>query len=143
MDIARGLSLRAAYGTLQALLVSECLCGAPSDDTGMIVLRDPSARLPRVLILLLTWVVVAGLFWVDLVGSQAGPTGTLLDAQVATELDLDELRDDVTVISLTEEELPAYLSPRIPRFSRLRTSTSEENPLPTRSLLSKLSVYRL
>ena len=110
----------------------------------MIVLRCPSSRPARVLILLLTWVVVAGLSWADLIGSQAEPTAASADAQVATELDLDELRDDATAISLTEEALPARLSPRTSSsFSHLRTSTSGEHPLPTRLLLSKLSVYRL
>lgn len=109
----------------------------------MIVLRCPSSRPARVLILLLTWVVVAGLSRADLIGSQAEPTAALADAQVATEPDLDELRDDATAISLTEEALPARLSPRTSSFSHLRTSTSGEHPLPTRLLLSKLSVYRL
>ncbi|HQR14300.1 MAG TPA: hypothetical protein PKW52_01775 [Nitrospira sp.] len=109
----------------------------------MIVLRCPSSRLPRVLILLLAWVVVAGLSWADLVGAQLEPTGALVDAQVATELDLDELRDDVTTISLTEEELPAPLSPQTSPFFHIGLAPSAEYPLPTRSFLSKLSVYRV
>ncbi|MCW5800317.1 MAG: hypothetical protein KIT40_17620 [Nitrospira sp.] len=110
----------------------------------MISLRGPSSRpIPKVLILLLTWVVVAGLSWADLVASQAEPTGALVDAQVATEPDLDELRDDGTAIVLTEEELPARLSPQTPPFFRMDVSAQGENPLPTRLLLSKLSIYRL
>lgn len=114
-----------------------------SDDPSMIVLRCPASRLPKVLILLLTWVVVAGLSWADLVGSQAEPTGALVDAQVATEPDLDELRDDGTAISLTEEELPARLSPRTPPFFQIGIPSLDDHSLPTRLLLSKLSVYRL
>ncbi|MGC3974317.1 MAG: hypothetical protein QM771_08065 [Nitrospira sp.] len=109
----------------------------------MIVLRCPSSRLPKVLILLLAWVVVAGLSWADLVVSQGEPTGALADAQVATEPDLDELRDDGTVISLSEEALPASLSPRPPSFFQTGISPPDENPLPTRLLFSILSVYRV
>ena len=115
----------------------------PSGDTSMIVLRCPSSRFPKVLILLLTWVVVAGLSWADLVGAQAEPTGALVDAQVATEPDLDELRDDGPVISLTAEELPARLSPEAHPTLRTGLSSQGEHPLPTRLLLSKLSIYRL
>lgn len=109
----------------------------------MIVLRCPSSRLPRVLILLLTWVVVAGLSWADLVGAQLEPTGTLVDVQLATELDLDELRDDATTISLTDEKLPASLSPQPSPFFHIGISASAEYPLPTCLFLSKLSVYRV
>lgn len=109
----------------------------------MIVLRHPSSRFPKVLILLLSWVVVAGLSWADLIGPQAEPTGAFADAQVATELDLDELRDDATAISLTEEERPARLSLQSPPFLHVSVSSPGENPLPTRLLLSQLSVYRL
>lgn len=115
----------------------------PSGDTSMIVLRCPSSRFPKVLILLLTWVVVAGLSWADLVGVQAEPTGALVDAQVATEPDLDELRDDGTAISLTAEALPSRLLPQTPSTFHLGISSPWKNPLPTRLLLSKLSIYRL
>ncbi|GAB1722098.1 MAG: hypothetical protein GDA65_05805 [Nitrospira sp. CR1.1] len=110
----------------------------------MISLRSPSSRLiPKVFVLLLTWIVVASLSWADLIGAQAEPTGALVDAQVATELDLDELRDDATTLSLIEEELPARLSAQtLPLFSAGR-SIPDENPQPTRLVLSKLSVYRL
>ena len=86
---------------------------------------------------------VCSLSWADLVGAQLEPTGALVDAQVATELDLDELRDDVTTISLTEEELPAPLSPQTSPFFHIGLAPSAEYPLPTRSFLSKLSVYRV
>lgn len=93
--------------------------------------------------LLLTWVVVAGLSWADLIGPQAEPTGALVDAQVATEPDLDELRDDGTAISLTAEELPAGRLPQTPSTFHIGISPSAEYPLPTRLFLSKLSVYRV
>lgn len=110
----------------------------------MISMRCGSSRLlPKVFILLLIWVVVGTLSWVDLIGLQAEATGALVDAQVATEPDLDELRDDATAISLTEEAFPARLSPQTPPFLVAALSFSGENPLPTRLLLSKLSVYRL
>ncbi|ODT44436.1 MAG: hypothetical protein ABS70_05515 [Nitrospira sp. SCN 59-13] len=109
----------------------------------MIVLRCPASRLPKVLILLLTWVVVAGLSWADLVGAQIEPAGALVDAQVATEPDLDELRDDGAPISLTAEELPARLSLQARSSCHIGVLSPGEIPLPTRLLLSKLSVYRL
>lgn len=97
----------------------------------------------RVFILLLAWVVVASLSWADLVGAQAEPTGALVDAQVATEPDLDELRDDGTAITPTAEELPAGLLPQTPSTFHIGISSSAEYPLPTRLFLSKLSVYRV
>lgn len=110
----------------------------------MIPMRCRSSRLiPKVFILLLTWVVVGTLSWVDLIGLQAEPTGALVDVQVATEPDLDELRDDATAIPLTEEALPARLSPKALPFLFAAVSFSGGTPLPTRLLLSKLSVYRL
>ena len=110
----------------------------------MISMRCRSSRLiPKVFILLLTWVVVGTLSWADLIELQAEPTGALVDVQVATEPDLDELRDDATAIPHTEEALPAHHSPQISPFLVAAVSFPGENPLPTRLLLSKLSVYRL
>lgn len=99
--------------------------------------------MPKLFILLLTWVVIVSLSWADLVGLQAEPSGALVDAQVATELDLDELRDDATATPLTAEELPAHLSRPTPPFLFAAIASPHENPPPTRLLLSKLSVYRL
>ncbi len=97
----------------------------------------------RVFILLLAWVVVAGLSWADLSGLHAETNGALADLQQATEPDLDELRDDATTIRAIAEWLPASLSLQAsPRVSRSPSSLGDA-PLPTRVLLSKLSIYRL
>ncbi len=97
----------------------------------------------RVFILLLVWVVVASLSWADLSGLHAETNGALADLQQATEPDLDELRDDGTTIRFAAEGFPASLSLQAsPRFC-LCPSSPGDAPLPTRVLLSKLSIYRL
>ena len=97
----------------------------------------------HVFVLLLAWVVVAGLSWADLIGGQGDPRGVPADAQWATEPDLDELRDDATTKVLTEDALPANHVLYASAISSSVPSSAQDIPLPTCDLLSKLSVYRL
>jgi len=97
----------------------------------------------RVFVLMLAWVVMAGLSWADLIGVQAESHGVPPDAQWATEPDLDELRDDATTKVLTEDALPANLVHYASAISSSVPSSAQDIPLPTCDLLSKLSVYRL
>ena len=104
--------------------------------------RRPSSRL-GVKVLLLAWVVVAGLSWAELIGFQAEPRGVPADVQWATEPDLDELRDDATTKALTEAARPASLSFHAYANHSSVPCRAGDTPLPTSDLLSELSVYRL
>lgn len=104
----------------------------------------PSSRLGlNVFVLLLAWIVVAGLSWAELSGLQAEPRGVPVDAQLATEPDLDELRDEATTKALTEAARPASPSLQASANHSSVPCCSGDTPLPTSDLLSELSVYRL
>jgi len=97
----------------------------------------------HVFVLLLAWVVVAGLSWADLIGGQGDPRGVPADAQWATEPDLDELRDDATTNAIPQESRPASPSLHASSTSSSVPFHPSDAPLPTCDLLSKLSVYRV
>lgn len=70
-----------------------------------------SARIGlRVCELLLAWVVVVGLSWADLLDLQHLVGGPSADYQQAIEPDLDEIRDDVTVIRVVGAALSESLA---------------------------------
>ena len=93
--------------------------------------------------LLLAWVMVASFSWADLLDLHAEVGAAPVELQQATELDLDEIRDDTATSWLVEEGLAERLSIRRSPVSSLRLCAIDDALLPTRPLLSKLSVYRL
>lgn len=109
----------------------------------ILALRLSSRMGLQVFVLLLVWVVVAGLSWANLIGGQVDPPGGATDTQWAIEVDVDELRDDATDKAITYESGPP--SPQ------LHASTNRSCPpccpshtsLPTCDLLSRLSIYRV
>ncbi len=84
----------------------------------------------RVFVLMLAWVVMAGLSWADLIGVQAESHGVPPDAQWATKPDLDELRDDATTKVLTEDALPANHVLYASAISSSVPSSAQDIPLP-------------
>ena len=96
----------------------------------------------RVFMLLLAWVVGASFSWADLLDLHAAVGGAPVDLPQATELDLDEIRDDTATNWFVEEGLAEGLSIRRSPVSSLRLCAIDDALLPTRALLSKLSVYR-
>lgn len=105
----------------------------------------PSSRLGlKVFVLVLAWVVVAGLSWAELIGLQAESGGVVpADSQWATEPDLDEVRDEATTKALTEASRPASLAIHASASKSSVPFSPGDTPLPTGDLLSTLSVYRL
>ena len=96
----------------------------------------------KVCMLLLAWVVLAGLSWADLLDLHDMAVGPSADLQQATEPDLNELREDVTTQRVIgdyfRESLTAHLAVLfLPPFS------SQTVGSPPQGLRSKLSVYRL
>lgn len=104
----------------------------------------PSSRLGQhVLVLLLAWIIVAGLSWAEPLGLQNEPRGGPVDVQLATELDVDELRDEATTKALIEAAGPASPSLQASANHSSVPCRAGDTPLPTSDLLSELSVYRL
>ncbi|MBS0171902.1 MAG: hypothetical protein JSR62_16260 [Nitrospira sp.] len=97
----------------------------------------------QVFVLLLVWVVVAGLSWADLIGGQIDPPGGATDTQWATEVDVDELRDDATAKAITYESGPTSLQLHASANSSRPPRCPSHTSLPTCDLLSRLSVYRV
>lgn len=91
--------------------------------------------------LLLAWVVVVGLSWVDLFDLQHVAGGPSTDLQQATEPDLDEIRDDVT----TNRVVGAHFNQSFAIHPALvlHAPSAQAVDWSTEGLLSKLSVYRL
>jgi hypothetical protein len=97
----------------------------------------------RVFMLLLAWIMVVSLSWADLLERHAEVGGALSDLQQATEPDLDEMRHDTAIVWLVEEGLTGSVSIRPESDGLCPLLAVNDTPLPTRSFLSKLSVYRL
>lgn len=144
-DSGAGLLARGACDTLrQKPFGLECLRKSLPAPMNVTTIPRTSPRMGlRVFVLMLAWVVMAGLSWADLIGVQAESHGVPPDAQWATEPDLDELRDDATTKVLTEDALPANHVLYASAISSSVPSSAQDIPLPTCDLLSTLSVYRL
>lgn len=93
--------------------------------------------------LLLAWIMVVSLSWADLLDRHAEVGGPLSDLQQATKPDLDEMRHDTAIVWLVEEGLIGSVPIRPKPDDLFLLLAVDNTPLPTRSFLSKLSVYRL
>ena len=102
-----------------------------------------SARLGlKVFILLLAWIVVAGLSWADLLDFRDLRCGPLTDIQLATEPDLDETRHDVTTIPVVGAHSTENLTVQPPLVCSVPRA-AEASGRSAHNLLPKLCVYRL
>ena len=106
------------------------------------VVSPPGSAVSRCFILLLAWVVVISLFWMDQSDTQQMLNSPLQDFQQATETDLDEIRNDIGIVRIVEGHAIDALT-MSPSFSGSIPLASPPASLPRASLLSKLSVYRL
>lgn len=92
--------------------------------------------------LLLAWVVVVSLSWVEFPDSHQVMGGPSADLQQATETDLDEIRSDVTTIRTVGAQPLETLAVHPSLITTLPLALSCHS-LPRERLLSKLSVYRI
>lgn len=96
----------------------------------------------KVCMLLLAWVVLAGLSWADLLDLHDMTVGPSADLQQATEPDLNELPEDVTPLRVIGDYFGEILTAH-PAFLFLPAFASQAVDSPPQGLRSKLSVYRL
>lgn len=102
----------------------------------------PSLLHCRIIPVLFIWILAGTLAWVDLLDLQDGLAWPLIELQQALEVDADDPRDSVALVSPAADPIPGT-SLLSPSALRVRPAVWERVQSHARPLQSKLSVFRL